>query len=239
MEALQELQELLGLPKLPDYIESYDISHTAGEDNVAGMVVFFEGRPLRSAYRRFAVKGFSGQDDYRSMAEVLSRRFGEYLKRREAGETEGFARKPDLILLDGGKGQVNAVVPVLESMGLGDVPVFGMVKDSKHRTRAVATGGGEIAVSDRRTAFTLLGALQEEVHRYSVAYHRQKQKKTMLHMTLTEVPGLGPAKAKALLAHFGTVGKVKEASEEELAQAPGIGPALARAVYAFYHEEES
>ena len=237
MEALQELQELLGLPRLPDYIESYDISHTDGQDNVAGMVVFFEGKPLKSAYRRFAVKGFTGQDDYRSMAEVLSRRFNEYLTRREAGETEGFARKPDLILLDGGKGQVNAVALVLESLGLGDIPLFGMVKDSKHRTRAIATGGGEIAVSDRRTAFTLLGNLQEEVHRYSVAYHRQKQKKSMLHLTLTEVPGVGSAKAKSLLDHFGTVNKVRQATEAELAQAPGVGPELARKVYAFYHGE--
>ena len=124
------------------YIESYDISHTAGADNVAGMVVFQDARPLKRAYRRFAIKGFDGQDDYGSMREVISRRLNRYMEEKDSGE--GFGRLPDLILLDGGQGQVNAVKPVIDAFGL-DIPVFGMVKDNKHRTRArsrSATGGG-------------------------------------------------------------------------------------------------
>ena len=145
---LEELKELLGLDTLPEYIESYDISNLNGSENVAGMIVYQNGKPLKSAYRKFKIKGFEGQDDYASMAEVLTRRFEEY-RRAEGGE--GFGRLPDLILLDGGAGQVHAVRDVMEKMDI-DVPLFGLVKDDKHRTRAVTGDGGEIAISSEQNA---------------------------------------------------------------------------------------
>lgn len=237
--ALDELASLLGLANPPEYIESYDISHTDGADNVAGMVVFKGGKPLKSAYRRFEIKGFSGPDDYRSMAEVLTRRFNEYEKAKLDNPTEGFGKKPDLILLDGGIGQVNAVRPVLESFNLADIPLFGMVKDNKHRTRAIAHGGGEIAINDKRRAFTLVSDIQEEVHRFSVEYHRKKQKKTMTAMTLTEVEGVGTVRAKNLLKHFRTLTAVKNASVEELCNVDGINESTAINIYKHYHRNDN
>ena len=169
--ALNELGRLLGLPEPPHYIESYDISNLAGDENVAGMVVFENGRPLKSAYRKFKIRSVSGQDDYRSMQEVIVRRFAEYEKCKDTHE--GFGRMPDLLLLDGGRGHVNAIRPLLRDMGY-DVPVFGMVKDDKHRTRAIAQDGGEIAIRSNRAAFTLVSSIQEEVHRFAIGYHRQR-----------------------------------------------------------------
>lgn len=233
--AIDELASLLGIKNPPDYIESYDISHTDGADNVAGMVVFRNGKPLKSAYRRFEIKGFSGQDDYRSMAEVLTRRFNEYEKAKHENPSEGFGKKPDLILLDGGMGQVNAVKPVLEAFGLSDIPLFGMVKDNKHRTRAIATSGGEITINDRRRAFTLVSDIQEEVHRFSVEYHRKKQTKSMTAMTLTDIEGIGREKAKALLSHFRTAAAIRKATADELEKVKGISRKNAEKIYEFYH----
>lgn len=233
--ALDELASLLGLKNIPEYIESYDISHTDGADNVAGMVVFKDGKPLKNAYRRFEIKGFSGQDDYRSMAEVLTRRFNEFELHKNDGDDFGFGKKPDLILLDGGTGQVNAVVPVLESFGLSDIPLFGMVKDNKHRTRAIATGGGEITINDKRKAFTLISDIQEEVHRFSVEYHRKKQSKTLTSMTLTQIEGVGKEKAKTLLTHFKTLSAIKKATVEQLCTVKGINKKTAENIYKFYH----
>lgn len=236
--ALDELASLLGLKNPPEYIESYDISHTDGADNVAGMVVFRNGKPLKSAYRRFEIKSFSGQDDYRSMSEVLTRRFNEYEKAKYDNPQEGFGRKPDLILLDGGMGQVNAVIPVLASFGLSDIPLYGMVKDNKHRTRAIATSGGEITINDRRRAFTLVSDIQEEVHRFSVEYHRKKQAKTMTVMTLTDIEGIGKEKAKALLSHFKTVTAIKKATVKQLQEVRGISKKNAENIYKFYHGDK-
>ncbi len=233
--AVDELASLLGLKNIPEYIESYDISHTDGADNVAGMVVFKDGKPLKSAYRRFEIKGFSGQDDYRSMAEVLTRRFNEYELHKNDGDEFGFGKKPDLILLDGGIGQVNAVAPVLESFGLSDIPLFGMVKDNKHRTRAIAASGGEIAINDKRKAFTLISDIQEEVHRFSVAYHRKKQAKTLTSATLTEIEGVGKERAKVLLTHFKTLSTLKKATVEQLCTVKGISKKTAENIYKFYH----
>ena len=225
-EALEELSLLLGLSKIPEYIEAYDISHTGGSDNVAGMVVFKDGKPLKAAYRRFAVKGFSGQDDYRSMNEVLSRRFDEYYKHRENGETVGFARLPDLILLDGGKGQVNAVLPLLKEYNI-DVPVFGMVKNSKHRTSAISTAGGRIDFNARKKAFALVTNIQDEVHRFSVAYHRKKHTKSALAASLTDIKGIGEKKAKNLIIKFKTMDAIGKAAKAELMSVPGITEANA------------
>lgn len=234
--ALEELGAMLGLKSVPRYIESYDISHTAGSDNVAGMVVFYDGKPLKKAYKRFMIKGFSGQDDYASMAEVLSRRFSEYEKCREKGETEGFGRLPDLILLDGGKGQVNAVLPVLESYGI-NVPVFGMVKDNKHRTAAISTAGGRVEFDSKRKAFSLVTTIQDEVHRFAVTYHRKKHTKKAITSALTEINGVGEKRAKTLLLKFGTLENIGKASEEELAAVSGITRAAAHEIYSAFHGE--
>lgn len=231
--ALDELAKLLGLSKPPVFIESYDISHTAGSDNVAGMVVFKNGQPYKSSYRRFSIKGFSGQDDYASMAEVISRRMNEYEKHKDS--QEGFGILPDLILLDGGKGQVSAVKPVIESFGY-DIPVFGMVKDSHHKTRAIATNGGEIAINSKRQAFTLVSTIQDEVHRFSVAYHRSKHKRSSFESALTEIEGVGEKKSKALLKEFKTMAAIKNASVQELCKAQGINTALAAKIYEHFHK---
>ena len=231
--ALEELAQLLGLPQAPEYIESYDISHTFGADNVAGMVVFHNGRPMKKAYKKFAIKGFDGQNDVGSMQEVLQRRFTHY---REDPEDSTFKILPDLILLDGGDAQVHAVLPVLAGMYI-DVPVFGMVKDSKHRTRAISTGGGEIQINANRQSFTLVSSIQEEVHRFAVSYHHQKHKKSAFNSTLLQIEGIGPAKAKALLKTLKTVTAVREATPEQLAAVPGISRENAKAVYAYYHGE--
>lgn len=232
---LQELQELLGLSKTPDYIESYDISHTAGADTVAGMIVFLDGKPYKRAYRRFSIKGNPGNDDYASMNEVLFRRFSEYEKLKDTNE--GFGRLPDLILLDGGQGQVNAVLPVIKQFGL-DVPVYGMVKDDKHRTRAIAANGGEIAINSKRQVFTLLSDIQNEVHRFSIDYHHKKHTKSNLSLSLTEIDGIGQAKAKILLKSFKTIKAIKSASVEELSNIKGISKMNAQNIFDYYNKRE-
>lgn len=233
--ALEELRDLLGLPFAPTYIESYDISHTAGQDSVAGMVVFQDGKPLKQAYKRFKISETVGNDDYASMNEVLTRRFTEYEAHKDSGE--GFGRLPDLILLDGGVGQVNAVAPVLEAFGL-QVPLFGMVKDDRHRTRAIAQNGGEIEIRSHRRVFTLIAEIQEEVHRFSVAYHRSRHQKRSLTMSLTEIEGVGDKRARALLQKFKTLTAIKNASVDALAETEGVSRKTAEKIYAYYHTEE-
>lgn len=232
LTALDELAKLLGLPKAPRFIESYDISHHAGSDNVAGMVVFKDGRPYKKSYRKFEIKSFVGQDDYGSMTEVLTRRFKEYYKNPDSGI--GFGQLPDLILLDGGKGQVSAVRPVLEKFGL-DIPLFGMVKDNHHRTRAITDEGHEIAISSKRKAFTLVSGIQDEVHRFAIGYHRQKHSKRSFATSLTDIDGIGPTRAKALLTRFKTIARIREAEPEELMQVKGMTQPAAEAVYRYYH----
>lgn len=231
MSVLDELARLLGLSAAPRYIEAYDISNTAGSENVAGMVVFKDARPFKPAYRKFKIKSFSGQDDYRSMAEVLDRRFCEY----EKGTDEAFSVLPDLILLDGGAGQMSAVAPVLERHGVS-VPLFGMVKDSKHRTRAVASFGGDITINSNRAAFTFITGIQDEVHRFAIGYHKNRRTKAMLNSELTEISGIGKARAAALLKHFRTVGAIKAADQDELAAAPGMTGPAAEQVYKHFHD---
>ena len=230
MYALEELGELLGLPKPPEYIESYDISHTFGADNVAGMVVYHNGRPMKSAYKRFSIKGFDGQNDVGSMNEVLERRFRHYYEDEE-GST--FKILPDLILLDGGEAQVRAVLPVIKEMNI-NVPVFGMVKDSKHRTRAIAFDGGEIEINSHRGAFTLCGSIQEEVHRFAVSYHHNKHKKSSFSSGLMKIDGIGEKKAKALLKQFKTISAIKEAGIKELMQVNGISKKNAENIVKYY-----
>ncbi len=237
IKVLEELKTLLGLENTPEYIESYDISHTGGDDNVAGMIVFKNGRPLKRAYRTFNIKSFVGQDDYGSMREVLERRFNEYEKHKSENAEEGFGKMPDLILLDGGKGQVSVVKEILNEMNI-DVPLFGMVKDSKHKTRAITGDGGEIAINSNRAVFTLVSEIQEEVHRFSVSFHHKKHAKKGLDSSLTKISGVGEKKAKELLKTFKTIKNIKNASVEDLAKVKGINISLAEKIYNFYNQGE-
>ena len=232
---LEELKETIGLEKLPEYIESYDISNLAGTENVAGMIVYKNGKPLKSAYKKFKIKGFEGQDDYASMAEVISRRFDEYYKAED--KNEGFGKLPDLILLDGGKGQVAAVKQVLERMNI-NVPLFGMVKDDKHRTRAVTGDGGEIAISSKRALFTFLSKMQDEVHRFAIGYHHARRSKNTFKSSLTNIDGVGEVRAKSLLKYFRTIDNISKADLTELENAPKMTKDSALAVYRYFHAED-
>ena len=238
--ALEELARLLGLEKPPLRIESYDISNLASAAMVAGMVVFENGRPLKNAYRRFSVKEQHGQDDYASMQEVITRRFQEYFKAQN--EQQGmekavneFGVLPDLILLDGGRTHVAAIAPILAEMGL-NIPLFGMVKDAKHRTRAIAASGGEIAVKDSQAAFHLLTRIQDEVHRFAITYMKTKHKKQSWSLTLTQVPGIGEKKAQKLLLMFKTRAQLKAATQEELAKTAGVNAETAAKLRALIQE---
>lgn len=231
---LEELRQTLGLEKLPEYIECYDISNLAGTENVAGMVVYKNGKPLKSAYRKFKIKGFDGQDDYASMAETLTRRFEEYYKAE--GSNEGFGKLPDLILLDGGRGQVAAVREVMERMDI-DVPLYGLVKDDKHRTRAVTGDGGEIAIQSKRALFAFLSKMQDEVHRFAIGYHHTRRKNATFRSSLTSIDGVGEVRAKALLKYFRTIDNISKADLTELEAAPKMTKDSARAVFRYFHPE--
>lgn len=232
--ALEEIRQLLNLPHTPTYIECYDISHTAGSEPVAAMVAFENGQPLRSAYRKFRIKEAQGGDDYASMQEVLTRRMEEYLAHQDEGV--GFGRKPDLILLDGGQEHVAAVAPILQTYGV-DIALYGLVKDDRHRTRAIAQEGGEIAIHRNRAAFTLLSNIQEEVHRSAIRYHRQRRKGQALHTTLLEVDGIGPTRAKALLKQFGSLRGVQNATIEELLLVKGMTRPAAEAIHRYFQSK--
>ena len=230
--ALDETAHLLGLAAPPRVIESYDISNWGDGTSVAGMVVFEDGKPKKAGYRRFKMHTVPGTDDYASMAETLARRAAEY----EKGTNSQFKIKPDLLLIDGGRGQVAAVRAALAGTRLADVPVFGMVKDSKHRTRGlVDTAGREIALAMHRGPFTFITSIQDETHRWANDYRRRLQKGRAYSSTLEAVPGVGPATAKALLAHFKTVGAVRAASLDELCAAKGVSKRAASAVWNAFH----
>ena len=221
--ALEQLGRSLGLARPPRYIEAYDISNLSSESMVAGMVVFEDGRPLKKAYKRFTVKEQEFQNDYGSMREVLKRRLMHIV----SGEgDEYFTRTPDLILLDGGKGHVNAVAPLLKELGL-DIPLFGMVKDDRHRTRAIATGGREIQINELRSVFDLVTRIQDEVHRFSVSFMHSRHKKKTYSSELLKVRGIGEKKAAKLFMRYKTIARLKTASAEELAAAAGVSPEVA------------
>ncbi len=236
LSVLSELQNVLGLEKIPYYIESYDISNLSGTENVAGMVVFENGKPQKKAYRKFKIKSFEGQDDYASMNEVLRRRFEEYYAHKDEGT--GFGRLPDLILLDGGVGQVSAVKPLLEEFSM-DIPLFGMVKDHKHRTRAITSNGEEIAISSMKRVYNFVSSIQDEVHRFAIGYHRNRRSASMLRSSLTDIPGIGVERAKILLKHFGTIKNISVAELSELENAPKMTKPSAMAVYRYFHPEKS
>ncbi|MDE6149419.1 MAG: excinuclease ABC subunit UvrC [Ruminococcus sp.] len=230
--ALEELAKALNLSKPPKFIECYDISNLASSNMVAGMVVFENGRPCKKFYKKFSIKTVEEQNDYACMCEVLERRFRNYYEKTD----EGFSTLPDLILLDGGQGHVNTVTPVIRSMGI-EVPVFGLVKDSKHRTRAVATGGGEISLTKSRSAFNLVTRIQDEVHRYAITYQAAKHKKTSYQLELTKIKGIGEKKAIKLMTEFKTKDNLKKASAEEIAKAAGVNLSVAQQLSDMLNEE--
>ena len=240
---LDELAQVLGLSKPPRAIESYDISNWGDGTSVCGMVTFKDGKPFKAGYRKFKMKTVAGTDDYASLAETVSRRAAEYEKyaaQAQNGQPSGnwFGQKPDLLLMDGGRGQVSAAKEALAGTALADVPLYGMVKDDHHRTRAIVDSDGrEIAINMNRGTFTFITAIQDETHRFANAYRKQQMKQKSYSSTLTEVPGVGPKTAKALLAQFRSVGAVKEATPDQLENTPGVGKQLAQTIYDYFHTE--
>ena len=231
-KTLEQLQQLAGLPVLPRRMESYDISHTAGQDMVASMVVFADGKPLKRDYRRFQIKSLDHADDLRALQEVLQRRMQRYLD----GD-EHFSPLPDLLLMDGGHLQAQATQQQLESMGI-HVPILGMVKDDRHRTRALVTPEGrELGIQQSPPLFALVGRVQEEVHRFAITYHHEKHSRSAMTSRLDGIPGIGDVRKKALLKHFKSV---KAISQAELVQLEALLPkAAARAVYDHFHEKNT
>lgn len=229
--ALEQLGRSLGLKKPPKYIEAYDISNLSSESMVAGMVVFEDGRPLKKAYKRFTIKEQQYQNDYGSMQETLRRRLIHIV----TGEgDEYFTRVPDLILLDGGSGHVHAVEPVIRELGL-NIPVFGMVKDNKHRTRAIATGGMEIQINEMKSVFNLVTRIQDEVHRFSVSFMHSRHKKKTYASELTSVRGIGEKKAAKLMMKYKTKENLGCASPEELAAAAGVSAETGQELWNLIH----
>ncbi len=240
---LDELAQVLGLAKPPRAIESYDISNWGDGTSVCGMVTFKDGKPYKAGYRKFKMKTVLGTDDYASLAETVSRRAAEYEKYAELGKkgepsSNWFGQKPDLLLLmDGGRGQVSAAKEALAGTALADVPLYGMVKDDHHRTRAIVDSDGrEIAINMNRGTFTFITAIQDETHRFANAYRKQQMKQKSYSSTLTEIPGIGPKTAKALMAQFKSVTAVKEATPDQLENTPGVGKQTAQIIYAYFHE---
>ena len=240
---LDELAQVLGLPKPPRTIESYDISNWGDGTSVCGMVTFRDGKPYKAGYRKFKMKTVAGTDDYASLAETVSRRAAEYEKYSEMaanGEPSSnyFGQKPDLLLMDGGRGQVSAAKAALAGTALADVPLYGMVKDDHHRTRAIVDSEGrEIAINMNRGTFTFVTAIQDETHRFANAYRKQQMKQKSYSSTLTEVPGVGPKTAKALMTQFKSVSAVKEATPDQLENTPGVGRQMAQTIYEYFHPQ--
>ena len=226
--AIRRLGELLGID-MPKRIEAYDISNINGFQNVGSMVVYENGAPKRADYRKFRIKSVDGPDDYSSMEEMLTRRF-----KRACASSAGFEELPGLILMDGGRGQVNVCLRVLEKMSL-DIPVAGMVKDDKHRTRGLYFNNDEISLKNDRDCFNLITRIQDEVHRFAITYHRLLRTKGQIHSVLDDIPLVGKSRKKELLKHFESIDRLKKASVEELREIPGMNAASAQAVYDFFN----
>ncbi|MGC4019173.1 MAG: excinuclease ABC subunit UvrC [Muricomes sp.] len=232
--AVKEIAALLGLDDIRR-MEAFDISNTNGFESVGSMVVYERGKPKRNDYRKFKIKGIQGADDYGSMREVLTRRFTHGLREREESkELGGFTLFPDLILMDGGKGQVNVALQVLEELRL-NIPVCGMVKDDHHRTRGLYYNNEEIPIDKSSEAFRLVTRIQDEAHRFAIEYHRQLRGKGQVHSVLDDIGGIGPARRKALMRHYMNLDDIRAASVEELAKIPTMNEKAAQAVYNFFH----
>ncbi len=232
--AAAELAKLLGLPKIKR-MESYDISNTSGFHNVGSMVVFENGRAKKSDYRKFRIRGVSGPNDYASMEELLTRRFLHGQRDKEQALQNSFTRYPDLILMDGGKGQVHIAEEVLAKLQL-TIPVCGMVKDDRHRTRGLYFNDREIEIDTRTEGFALLTRIQDETHRFAIEYHRALRGASQVRSVLDGIPGIGEKRRRALMRHFANLDAIRQASEEELAGLPGMNRNAAKSVYAFFHE---
>ena len=241
--AVHELEQLLGIENL-NRMEAFDISNTNGYENVASMVVFEKGKAKRSDYRKFKIRTVAGPDDYRCMEEALERRFSHGIREQKEREEKGqdisfgsFTRFPDILMMDGGKGQVNIAVKVLEKMGL-NIPVCGMVKDDFHRTRGLYYQNEEISIDRHSEGFRLITRIQDEAHRFAIEYHRSLRSKSQVRSILDEIPGIGDTRRKSLMRSFQSLDAVREASVEELCQVPGMNRAAAESVYQFFRRKE-
>lgn len=240
--AVKEIGKLLGLENI-DRMEAFDISNISGFENVGSMVVYEKGKPKRSDYRKFRIKTVSGPDDYACMREVLTRRFLHGMEEsRELEEKEldreygSFTKFPDLLLMDGGRGQVNIALSVLHELHI-QIPVCGMVKDDNHRTRGLYYNNVELPIDTRSEGFKLITRIQDEAHRFAIEYHRSLRSKTQVKSSLDEIPGVGPARRKALMRHFRSIEEIRDADAETLAQVPEIPRNVAEDIYLFFHKE--
>lgn len=233
--AMQEIADILGISQIYR-IESYDISNISGFQSVGSMVVFEGGKPKKNNYRKFKIKSIEGADDYGSMREVLTRRFAHGLKEQEEGGAGKFDHFPDLILMDGGKGQVNIALEVLEQFGL-DIPVCGMVKDNHHRTRGLYFHNQELEISTRSEGFHLITRIQDETHRFAIEYHRLLRGKNQVHSILEDIPNVGEKRRKALLRNFKDIEEMKAASKSDLEKIPELNQAAVESIYQFFHRE--
>ena len=238
--AVRELEQLLGISGL-NRMEAFDISNTNGYENVASMVVFEKGKAKKSDYRRFRIKSVQGPDDYACMDEALTRRFSHGLSEQARMEEQGldqslgsFNRLPDILMMDGGKGQVNIALKVLKKLNL-DIPVCGMVKDDFHRTRGLYYQNETVPFPKNSEAFRMITRLQDEAHRFAIEYHKNLRAKDQVHSVLDEIRGVGPARRKALMKHFKDIGKIRSATKEELMTVEGITPSVAGEIYEFFH----
>ena len=227
--AVKEIEDWLGLKDIVR-MEAYDISNISGFESVGSMVVYEKGKPKRSDYRKFKIKWVQGPNDYASMEEVLTRRFTHESK----GEYDSFSILPDLILMDGGRGQVNIARKVLGELGI-DIPVCGMVKDDNHRTRGVYFNNVEIPIDTSGEGFHLVTRIQDEAHRFAIEYHRSLRSKEQVHSVLDDIPGIGETRRKALMRRFRSVENIRDASVEELSQTESMNAQSAEAVYQFFH----
>ena len=240
--AVRELEELLGMKDL-NRMEAYDISNINGFETVGSMIVYEKGKPKRSDYRKFKLRTVAGPDDYGAMYEVLTRRFLHGLEEQKELEESGgdveagsFNRFPDIILMDGGRGQVNVCLQVLKEMNL-NIPVCGMVKDDNHNTRGLYFHNEEIPIDKHGEAFKLITRIQDEAHRFAIEFHRSLRSKEQVHSLLDDIEGIGPARRKALMRHFASIEQIKNASVEELSEVDSMNKASAAKVYGFFHKE--
>ena len=238
--AVKEIARALDIPSIRR-IEAFDISNISGYENVGSMIVYEDGKPKKNAYRKFKIKWFKGQDDYQSMEEVLTRRFTHGLEERQELKEKGmspamgsFSVFPDLLMMDGGKGQVNVALRVLDALRL-DIPVCGMVKDDHHNTRGLYYNNVEIPISRTSEMFKLITRIQDEAHRFAIEYHRSLRQKGQVHSVLDDIEGIGPARRKALMRHFKEIEAIQKASVEELAAIDSMNMGAAQKVYDFFH----
>lgn len=232
--AMKEVADWLSIDKMKR-VEAFDISNTNGIESVGSMVVFEDGKPRRNDYRKFKIKTVKGPDDYKSMKEVLTRRFLRGIKEREeSAQGSGFNIYPDLIMMDGGRGQVNIALSVLDELHL-NIPVCGMVKDDNHRTRGLYFNNVEIPIDRSGEGFKLITRIQDEAHRFAIEYHRSLRSKVQIKSVLDGIDGVGPARRKALMKHFLEIEAIRNASVSELMQADTVNEAVAQNIYKFFH----